>query len=73
MVVGAGGCVLAAGGAGQLHTRASAVAYLVPVVALTLGAIALNERLTPNLLTGANPSLTGIAISRRKPSKSEIH
>lgn len=45
-------------------TRASVVTYLVPLVSLTLGATALNEPLTPNLLTGATLILTGIAISR---------
>ena len=46
-------------------TRASVVTYLVPLVSIILGATALNEPLTPNLLTGSTLILTGIALSRR--------
>ncbi|MGH3798331.1 MAG: DMT family transporter [Pseudonocardiaceae bacterium] len=52
-------------------TRASIVTYLVPIVSLTLGAAALGEPLTPNLLTGTTLILSGIAISRPAPSKSD--
>jgi drug/metabolite transporter (DMT)-like permease len=46
-------------------TRASVVTYLVPLVSVALGAVALNEPLTPNLLTGSALVLIGIALSRR--------
>jgi drug/metabolite transporter (DMT)-like permease len=48
-------------------TRSSVVTYLVPLVSVTLGAAALNEPLTPNLLTGSTLVLIGIALSRRTP------
>lgn len=48
-------------------TRASVATYLVPLVSVTLGAAALNEPLTPSLLTGSALVLTGIALSRRRP------
>jgi drug/metabolite transporter (DMT)-like permease len=48
-------------------TRSSVVTYLVPLVSLTLGAAALNESLTPHLLTGSTLVLIGIALSRRTP------
>ncbi len=51
-------------------TRASVVTYLVPLISLTLGATALSEPLTPNLLTGATLILTGIAISRGRVRQS---
>lgn len=51
-------------------TQASVVTYLVPIVSVALGAAALNEPLTPNLLTGSALILTGIALSRRTPIQS---
>jgi drug/metabolite transporter (DMT)-like permease len=42
---------------------ASTVTYLIPVVAVALGAIALNELLTWNLFLGALIALVGIALS----------
>jgi drug/metabolite transporter (DMT)-like permease len=48
-------------------TRSSVVTYLIPLVSVTLGAAALNEPLTPNLLTGSTLVLIGIALSRRTP------
>jgi drug/metabolite transporter (DMT)-like permease len=44
-------------------TSASTVTYLIPVVALALGAIVLGERLTWSLLAGAIIVLTGVALS----------
>ncbi len=41
---------------------ASTVTHLIPVVAVTLGAIALNEPLTWNLLLGVLIVLVGIAL-----------
>ncbi|MGH3534230.1 MAG: EamA family transporter, partial [Pseudonocardiaceae bacterium] len=51
-------------------TRASIVTYLVPIVALTLGAAALTEPLTPNLLTGTILILAGIVTSRHTSTDS---
>jgi drug/metabolite transporter (DMT)-like permease len=48
-------------------TRAS----LVPLVSVTLGAAALTEPLTPNLLTGSALVLIGIAVSRHTLSKTD--
>jgi drug/metabolite transporter (DMT)-like permease len=49
-------------------TRASVVTYLIPIASLTIGAAALDEPLSLNLLTGTALILTGIAISRRSSS-----
>jgi drug/metabolite transporter (DMT)-like permease len=42
--------------------RASVVAYLLPVVGVTAGAIVLDERLTWNMLAGGIVILLGVAI-----------
>ena len=48
-------------------THASVVTYLVPIVSVALGAVALSEPLTPSLLTGSTLILIGIVLSRRTP------
>lgn len=48
-------------------TRASVVTYLVPIVSIALGAAALDEPLTPSMLTGSALVLIGIVLSRRTP------
>jgi drug/metabolite transporter (DMT)-like permease len=48
-------------------TRASVVTYLVPIVSVGIGAAAINEPLTPNLLIGSALVLIGMALSRRTP------
>lgn len=49
-------------------TLASTVAYLLPVVAAALGAIALDESITAPTMTGIALVLAGIAVTRRKPA-----
>jgi drug/metabolite transporter (DMT)-like permease len=51
-------------------TSASTATYLIPVVALTLGAVVLHERLTWGLLLGAAVVLTGVAMSEERLSRS---
>ncbi len=46
---------------------ASAVTYLLPVVALTLGALVLDDPLTLPLLAGAATVLLGVALTRHTP------
>ncbi|MGJ7439866.1 DMT family transporter [Aquipuribacter sp. MA13-6] len=44
---------------------ASTVTYLLPVVAIILGAVVLQEPLTPTLLIGSGLVLAGVALARR--------
>ena len=48
-------------------TVASTVTYLLPVVAIVLGVLVLNETITATTLGGIALVLTGIAITRRQP------
>lgn len=52
-------------------TVASTVTYLLPVVAIVLGVLVLNEKITVTMLGGIALVLAGIALTRRqaKPSK----
>lgn len=43
---------------------AALVTYLIPVVAVTVGAVTLGERITPNILIGAAIVLLGVGITR---------
>lgn len=47
-------------------TVASTEAYLLPVVAIVLGVLVLNETVTANMLAGIALVLTGIALTRRR-------
>jgi drug/metabolite transporter (DMT)-like permease len=47
-------------------TVASTVTYLLPVVAIVLGVVALGERLTPLVLAGIALILAGVALTRRQ-------
>ena len=49
-------------------TAASTVTYLIPVIALVLGAIVLRERLTWDVLVGASVVLAGVALSEGRRS-----
>ncbi len=49
--------------------RGSMVTYVIPVVALTLGAVFLNEEMTPQMIFGAVLIFAGIAIVNVKWSK----
>ena len=46
-------------------TRLSLIAYAIPVVALTFGALALDEPVTPKLLLGSMVVLSGVALASR--------
>ncbi len=46
-------------------TVASTVTYLLPVVAIVLGVLVLNERITATMLAGIALVLAGIALTRR--------
>jgi drug/metabolite transporter (DMT)-like permease len=48
---------------------ASTVTYLIPVVAVVLGAVILNEPLTWNLLVGAAIVLVGVAVAEGRLGK----
>ena len=48
-------------------TVASTVTYLLPVVAIVLGVLVLNETITATMLGGIALVLAGIAITRRQP------
>ncbi|HEX3788162.1 MAG TPA: DMT family transporter [Pseudonocardiaceae bacterium] len=50
-------------------TTASSVTYLVPVVALVLGALALHERVTVLDVVGVLVVLAGVVLSRRRPAR----
>ncbi|MET8980402.1 DMT family transporter [Streptomyces sp. NPDC004539] len=47
-------------------TSAATVGYLLPVVSVTLGALLLNEPLTPRVLAGMAVILAGVALTRRR-------
>jgi drug/metabolite transporter (DMT)-like permease len=49
-------------------TVASTVTYLIPVAAVALGVVALDEPLHLNVLAGMVVVLAGVALSRRKPA-----
>ncbi len=53
-------------------TTASSVGYLLPVVSVGLGAIALQEPLSARVLIGMAVVLVGIALSRRKVSAAPV-
>jgi drug/metabolite transporter (DMT)-like permease len=48
-------------------TVASTVTYLLPVVAIMLGVLVLNENITATTLAGIALVLAGIALTRRQP------
>jgi drug/metabolite transporter (DMT)-like permease len=54
-------------------TIASTVTYLLPVVAIVLGVVVLNESITATMLAGIALVLTGVALTRRraKPASGE--
>ena len=47
-------------------TTASTVTYLLPIVAVTLGAVVLGEPITWNLFAGTIIVLAGVALSQRR-------
>jgi drug/metabolite transporter (DMT)-like permease len=49
-------------------SRAASVVYLLPIVALSLGAIALDEPVTPRVVTGTCLVLAGVALARQRDS-----
>jgi drug/metabolite transporter (DMT)-like permease len=49
-------------------TTASIVTYLLPVIATALGAVVLNEPVTVPMILGMLLILTGVALTRRRPS-----
>lgn len=53
-------------------TTASSVGYLLPVVSVGLGALALHEPLTVRVLIGMAVVLVGIALSRRKAAPAPV-
>lgn len=53
-------------------TTASSVGYLLPVVSVGLGALALHEPLSVRVLIGMVVVLVGIALSRRKASPAPV-
>lgn len=50
-------------------TAASMVTYLLPVVAIVLGVLVLNEGITVTMLVGIALVLSGVALTRRQPRK----
>ena len=52
-------------------TVASTVTYLLPVVAIVLGVLVLNETITANMLAGIALVLAGIALTRRQQRPAE--
>ena len=48
---------------------ASTVTYLIPLVAVLVGALFLQEDLTPTLITGTAVVLAGVALTRQKASR----
>ena len=48
-------------------TVMSTVTYLLPVVAIVLGVLVLNETITASMLAGVALVLAGIALTRRQP------
>ena len=51
-------------------TRAAAVTYLLPVVAVALGWLVLDERLTARIITGMAIVLVGVGLTRRQEPSS---
>ena len=49
-------------------SRTAVVTYLLPVVAVALGALVLGETLAPHELLGAAVVLGGVALTRRRPA-----
>lgn len=49
-------------------TNAATVGYLLPVVSVLLGAIVLDETLSPRILAGMAVVLVGVGLSRRRPA-----
>ena len=47
-------------------SRTAVVTYLLPVVAVGLGALVLGETLAPHVLAGAAVVLAGVALTRRR-------
>ena len=50
-------------------TAASMVTYLLPVVAIVLGVLVLNEGITATMLSGIALVLIGVALTRRQPNR----
>ncbi|MGH3297657.1 MAG: DMT family transporter [Trebonia sp.] len=50
-------------------TAASTVTYLLPVVAIVLGVLVLNEGVTATMLGGIALVLSGVALTRRHPNR----
>ncbi|WOX09230.1 DMT family transporter [Streptomyces sp. N50] len=50
-------------------TSAATVGYLLPVVSVTLGAMLLDERVGPRVVTGMAVVLAGVALTRPRPAK----
>jgi drug/metabolite transporter (DMT)-like permease len=48
-------------------TAASMVTYLLPVVAIVLGVLVLNETITVTMLGGIALVMVGVALTRRQP------
>jgi drug/metabolite transporter (DMT)-like permease len=49
-------------------SRTAVVTYLLPVVAVALGALVLGETLAPHVVVGAAVVLAGVALTRRRPA-----
>src|SRR5207245_9903129 len=49
-------------------SRTAVVTYLLPVVAVALGALVLGEMLASHVLVGATVVLAGVALTRRRPA-----
>jgi drug/metabolite transporter (DMT)-like permease len=49
-------------------TSTSTVTYLLPVIAVLLGAVTLGEALGPRVLVGMVVVLAGVMLAQRKPS-----
>jgi drug/metabolite transporter (DMT)-like permease len=50
-------------------TVASTVTYLLPVVAIVLGVVVLDEKITATMLAGIALVLGGVALTRRQPNR----
>lgn len=50
-------------------TNAATVGYLLPVVSVLLGAVFLDEALTPHVIAGMVVVLGGVALTRRRPKR----
>nr|WP_240001557.1 DMT family transporter [Streptomyces sp. ST1020] len=53
-------------------TSAATVGYLLPVVSVTLGALLLDEPLTPRVLAGMAVILAGVALTRRRTAPPQL-